>query len=317
MQPSGPFRIEGVVPIIPTPFNEGQEIAWEDLGNLIEFARAAGACAVCLPAYASEFYKLSEVERIELVRNAVRFASGRIPVIAQVNYPSSVHAAAAAACSQKLGVAAVSTALPRLFPLSERNLYRHCERILNAISIPLIIQDFNPGGATVSPAFISNLHRAYPHFRYVKLEEPLMAAKIETIRRETEDAVGVIEGWGGMYILELVDAGICGVMPGLALTDLLAWVYRLASDRKKNEAYEIFQGILPQIVYSLQNLEMFHHAEKLLLQARGVLRHVQVREAKLDMQPNEVEHIQFLNGRILALLNRLNMPVNPAARAET
>jgi len=210
----------------------------------------------------------------------------------------------------------VSTALPRLFPLSERDLYRHCERILNAISIPLIIQDFNPGGATVSPAFIKNLHRAYPHFRYVKLEEPLMAAKTEAIRRETEDQVGVIEGWGGMYILELLEAGVCAVMPGLALTDLLARVYWLASDGNKSEAYETFQGVLPQIVYSLQNLEMFHHAEKLLLQARGVLRQAHVREAKLDMHPNEVEHIQFLNGRILALLDRLNMPVNPAARAE-
>ena len=140
-----------------------------------------------------------------------------------------------------------------------------------------------------------------------------MAAKVEAIRRETEDEVGVIEGWGGMYILELRDAGICGVMPGLALTDLLARVYRLASDGKKNEAYDIFQGVLPQIVYSLQNIEMFHHAEKLLLQARGVVRYAHVRDAKLEMHPYEVEHIQFLNGRILALLDRLNMPVNPAA----
>ncbi|PYV10881.1 MAG: dihydrodipicolinate synthase family protein [Acidobacteria bacterium] len=316
LQPSGTFRIDGIIPIIPTPFTEEQQVACEDLGDLIEFARTAGACAICLPAYASEFYKLSEAERIQLIREAVRLASGRIPVIAQVNYLSSVQAAEVAACSQELGVAAVSTAVPRLFALAERDLYRHFERILSAISIPLIIQDFNPGGATVSPVFIKTLHRAFPHFRYVKLEEPLMAAKVEAIRRETEDEVGVIEGWGGMYILELRDAGICGVMPGLALTDLLARVYRLASDGKKNEAYDIFQGVLPQIVYSLQNIEMFHHAEKLLLQARGVVRYAHVRDAKLEMHPYEVEHIQFLNGRILALLDRLNMPVNPAARGE-
>jgi dihydrodipicolinate synthase/N-acetylneuraminate lyase len=316
LQPAGTFQVDGIIPIIPTPFTEEQLVAYGDLGALIDFARAAGACAICLPAYASEFYKLSEAERIHLIREAVRLASGRIPVIAQVNYPSSIQAAEVATYSQKLGVAAVSTAVPRLFALAEGDLHRHFARILSAISIPLIIQDFHPGGATVSPAFIKTLHREFPHFRYIKLEEPLMAAKVEAIRRETEDEVGVIEGWGGMYLLELIDAGICGVMPGLALTDLLVRVYRLASEGKKNEAYDIFQGVLPQIVYSLQNLEMFHHAEKLLLQARGVVRYTHVRDAKLEMHPNEVEHIRFLNGRILALLNRLKMPANPATEAK-
>jgi 4-hydroxy-tetrahydrodipicolinate synthase len=63
MQTPGTFRIDGIIPIIPTPFNEEQEITWEDLGDLIEFARAAGARAFCLPAYASELYKLSEAEQ--------------------------------------------------------------------------------------------------------------------------------------------------------------------------------------------------------------------------------------------------------------
>jgi 2-keto-3-deoxy-L-arabinonate dehydratase len=316
MQASETFRIDGIVPIIPTPFTEDQEVAWEDLENLIEFARAAGACAICLPAYASEFYKLSEAERIQLVREAIRLASGRIPVIGQVNHPSSVQAAEVAARTLELGATALSIAVPRLFPLGERDLYRYFEQILNGVSAPVVIQDYNPGGPTLSPAFIKTLHRAFPHFRYVKLEEAMMAAKIEEIRRETADEVGVIEGWGGMYILELMDAGICGVMPGLALTDLLERVYRLASDGKKSAAYEIFQGILPQILYSLQTFEMFHHAEKLLLQARGVLPHAHIREARLDIHPSELKHIQFLNDRILALLDRLNMPVNPALRDE-
>ncbi len=141
MQPSGTFRIDGIIPIIPTPFTEEQQVAWEDMGDLIEFARAAGACAICLPAYASEFYKLSEAERIQLIREAVRLASGRIPVIAQVNYPSSIQAAEVAACSQELGVAAVSTAVPRLFALAECDLYRHFERILSVSQCRIISRE--------------------------------------------------------------------------------------------------------------------------------------------------------------------------------
>jgi dihydrodipicolinate synthase/N-acetylneuraminate lyase len=40
------FRIDGIVPILPTPFHEDESIAWEELGALVDFAVAAGACAV-------------------------------------------------------------------------------------------------------------------------------------------------------------------------------------------------------------------------------------------------------------------------------
>jgi 4-hydroxy-tetrahydrodipicolinate synthase len=307
-----PLEIDGIVPVIPTPFTAGGEIDWSALGGLIDFAVAAGACAVCLPAYGSEFYKLSEAERLELVEQAVRYAAGRTAVLAQVNYIAARQAAETAARCQELGAAGISVAVPRLFPLAEEDLKRYFARILEAIHIPLLIQDFNPGGPTVSPGFVKVMHEEFPHFRYVKLEEPLMAAKVERILEETGGAVGVLEGWGGMYTLELVEAGICGVMPGLALTDLLARVYRLARRGEKLAAWEIFQGVLPQIVYSLQNLELYHHAEKSLLVKRGVLGAAHVREARRQLRADEAAHLEFLNGRILALLERLGMPPNPA-----
>ena len=64
---AGELRVNGIIPIIPTPFNAEELVDWPALGRLVDFAFAAGACAVCLPAFASEFYKLSERERLRLV----------------------------------------------------------------------------------------------------------------------------------------------------------------------------------------------------------------------------------------------------------
>ena len=80
---------------------------------------------------------------------------------------------------------------------------------------------------------------------------------------------------------------------------------------KLKQAYEIFQGVLPQIVFSLQNMELFHHAEKRLLKARGVLLQTHVRDASLELDPKDAEHIDFLNVAILELLARLGMPAYP------
>jgi 4-hydroxy-tetrahydrodipicolinate synthase len=93
----------------------------------------------------------------------------------------------------------------------------------------------------------------------------------------------------------------------------LAKVYRLAKCKQREEAYRIFQRVLPQIVFSLQNLELFHHAEKLLLFARGALPDATVRGARLELADHEADYIAFLNREILALLDELGLAHNPAS----
>jgi 4-hydroxy-tetrahydrodipicolinate synthase len=309
------IKINGIIPIIPTIFDEKDAINWRGLDRLLEFARGIDVCAVCLPAYASEFYKLSDAERRQIIARAVERSNNRIPVVAQANAGSTVHTVELSRFAQQAGAAAVSVAAPRLFSVEERDLLRHFDRILSAIDVPLVLQDYNPGGPTVSTTFIAKLHRQHPHFRWVKLEEPLMAARVASILDATSGEVGVLEGWGGMYLLELVAAGISGVMPSLSLADLLARIFRLAKDGHRQEAYEIFTGTLPIIVYSLQNMELYHHAEKRLLAARGIIDETFVRGPRRDLDPLDATHIDFLNANVLALLERLKMPRCPSVNA--
>jgi len=307
------MTIDGIIPVIPTAFDEKDRIDWSGFERLLDFACAINVCAVCLPAYASEFYKLSDAERREIIAEAVECCNDRKPVIAQANAGSALQTVELARFAQDVGAAAVSVAAPRLFPIEEKDLLRHFDRILSAIDVPLVLQDFNPGGPTVSTGFITKLHRQHPHFRWVKLEEPLMAARIASILDATSGEVGVLEGWGGMYLLELVAAGICGVMPSLSLADLLSRIFRLAKSGRQQEAYDLFTSTLPQIVFSLQNMELYHYAEKSLLTARGVTAETYVREPRRDLDAHTRAHIDFLNANILALLDRLKMPRCPTS----
>ena len=311
MAKANEFRLNGVVPIIPTPFTAEEQIDWPSLRRLVDFACAAGACAMCLPAYASEFYKLSETERLRLVTEAVRHTAGRIPVFAQVNFISLSQAVETAREAQKTGASAIAAAVPRIFAFGENDLHRYFDRILASIDIPLLIQDVNPSGPTVTARFVSELHRAHPHFRWIKLEEPMMSSKVAAILEATNGEVGVLEGWGGMYMMDLIPAGICGVMPGLAVSDLLAKVFQLATQDDIAGAHRIHEAVLPKIVFSLQHMELFHHAEKRLLVARGLLQEAVVRELTLSLDRHLEDRISFLNAQILALLDRLELPHNP------
>ncbi|HZU28368.1 MAG TPA: dihydrodipicolinate synthase family protein [Bryobacteraceae bacterium] len=303
--------LNGIIPIIPTPFDRDEQIDAQALRQLLDFACNADVAAVCLPAYASEFYKLSTDERRQVIALAVEHVNGRVPVIAQANSNAVGQAIELARFAEEIGASAISVAVPRQFAVRDKDLFRYFDRILSSIGVPLVMQDFNPGGATVTPAFLADLHRAHPHFRWVKLEEPLMATRVRAIHDATGGGVGVIEGWGGMYLLELVSAGISGCMPGLGPADLLSRIWRLARGGCREQAYSIFQGVLPQIVYSLQSMELYHHAEKRLLVARGIIEASIVRDLRMDLAPQDAEYIDFLNAKILALLDGLKMPRCP------
>jgi 4-hydroxy-tetrahydrodipicolinate synthase len=213
---------------------------------------------------------------------------------------------------ERAGVSVIPVAVPRLFNLPERDLFRYFDRILSSIEVPLLIQDFNPVGPTIGAEFICSLHKQHAHFKYVKLEEPLMSEKVCSIVDATSGEVGVLAGWGGVYVLELMRAGICGLMPGLAVSDALQMVWKRERQGDHDGAYSAFMGVLPQITYSLQSLEFYHHAEKALLVARGVLPRAEVRDATLTVGEIDQAHIAFLNRKVMEWIDHLELAGRPS-----
>lgn len=307
----------GVVPIIPTPFTENEEIDEDALRSLIDFAIAGGIKAVCLPAYASEFYKLTDDEKLQVVRVAVQHAAGRLKIVAQSNHPSLKVAIKLAQANVEAGADVVSLAVPRIFSLPENSLKQYLSEFLQSIpNTPVLIQDFNPGGSSISVEFIKELMNENPNFKYLKLEEPLCAPKFESIIKATKGQVGLFEGWGGLYMLELIPIGIQGVMPGLAVSDILQRVFDLRRNGEDGKAFDLFEKVMPQIFFSLQNMELFHYAEKELLIARGVLSNSIARKAAYIPDASSVSYIKELNQRVLDVLNDETYALRPSAVVE-
>ena len=299
--------LEGVIPIIPTPFREDESIDEEALRKLVDFACSCGIQAACLPAYASEFYKLTDEEKLQVVKIAVDQAAGRIKIVAQSNHASLRSAIRLAQENVKNGADIISLAVPRIFSLPEESLMEYLSGFLSSIpETPVLIQDFNPGGASISPAFIQKLQDKHPNFKYLKLEEPLCAPKFEEIIKVTDGKIGLFEGWGGLYMLELIPLGIAGVMPGLGVADILQKVFLLRREGKHDQAFTIFERIMPQIFFSLQNMELFHYAEKELLMARGILSNSIARKAAYIPDQSSKNYIQELNQRALVLVKDIS-----------
>ncbi|XOV91552.1 MAG: dihydrodipicolinate synthase family protein [Bacteroidota bacterium] len=297
-------KLRGAVPIIPTPFTNDGDIDEEALRSLIDFAIQSNLTAVCLPAYASEFYKLSDDERLHVVKVATAHAKGRIKIVAQSNHPSLKMAIKFAQSNVESGADVISLAVPRIFNVPEDSLSDYLSEFMGSISeTPVLIQDFNPGGASISASMINKLRIRHNNFKYLKLEEPLCAPKFKEIIDVTEGEIGLLEGWGGLYMLELVPVGIIGIMPGLAISDILHKIFLMRSHGDNKQAFDLFEKIMPQIFFSLQNMELFHYAEKELLVARGILKNSNVRKVAYKPDSATKAYIKELNDRVIDLLH--------------
>ena len=297
-------RINGVVPVIPVPFNEDESIDEASLRKAVKFVVSRRMAALCLPAYGSEFYKLSEAEREQVVGIAIDEADGRIPVVAQANHPSVRIAADLAKRYEQMGADLIGFALPRQFSATEQDLLAYCGRIADAISCPVVIQDFNPGGPTIGADFIMKANKRHANIAYFKLEEPMLIDKLTRIRDRVGDAVGILEGWGGYYMLEAIPAGICGIMPGVPICDLLDRVYLARKDGEDQRAYELFASILPFIAFTLQDIELFLQVEKRLMVRRGLFNSPKCRALTNSPSPGTLKHVEFLLDQMVLILER-------------
>lgn len=296
--------VRGIVPVLPTPFRPDESVDLPSLKRIVQFCVEQGFSAICLPAYASEFYKLDLEERYQLVATAVQAAKGEIQVIAQSNHYSGAHAAKIAVQNEKLGADVISVAVPRLFEIGDIDVFRFLSGILGSTSLPVLVQDFNPGGPTINARTAKRLSEEHSNFRYLKLEQPLMAPKVVEILESTNGKVQVLEGWGGMYLLEGIEAGICGAMPGLGVADILQQSFDLAVHGDRAAAMDRFEQVLPYLVFSLQNMELLLQMEKKLLVRRSLIRHDTVRQATSTPDEHTAAYVEFLIGRMMHVLTR-------------
>ncbi|KVE78563.1 dihydrodipicolinate synthase family protein [Burkholderia cepacia] len=91
--------IEGIVPVMLTPFDDAGAIDYAGLERLIEWYLAHGADALFAVAQSSEMQFLSLAERAELARFVVERVAGRVPVVASGHISDDLDAQAAELCA--------------------------------------------------------------------------------------------------------------------------------------------------------------------------------------------------------------------------
>lgn len=164
------MTIDGILPVIPTPFLDGrfdrssfQRLLDHMLGSVDGFT---------LLGSTGEAPSLSTAERMEIAETALALTPAGTTVVVGVTHTSLDDAISLAVHAQEHGAAGVLCAMPFYFANTPDGLLRYLTRLDEALSIELVLYD-NPAatGTTLAPEQVVRYAAELAHLHAVKLTE--------------------------------------------------------------------------------------------------------------------------------------------------
>jgi 4-hydroxy-tetrahydrodipicolinate synthase len=140
-----------------------EDLDLDAAAKLVHFLIENGVDALMVNGTSGEFLLQSIDERKRLVRAVVREANGRVPVIAGISQPSTMHAVDLGTDAEDAGADAVITTGPIYYKTTEEALYHHFEGIIKQVNLPLMIYNIPSWiGYGVPPNLVKKLIENYP-----------------------------------------------------------------------------------------------------------------------------------------------------------
>ena len=245
------MHLQGVLPILPTPFTDDGAVDERSLRRLIDFELDVGVHGVSILGFMGEAHRLSNAERKQVVTTVVDQAGGSFPTWVGVLAFGAAGAIEQAREAQDLGAAGVFVA-----PIAVQNdqvIYDYYASVANALDIPLAIHDFPESFRTIlSPDLIARMAEEIDGVRYIKLEDYPVLAKMSRIQALAPDSIGIFGGLGGLYFLEELQRGSRGIMTGFAFPEVLLAVYDAFRAGDRARAASLFDRYVPLIRYEFQ-----------------------------------------------------------------
>ncbi|WP_180124432.1 4-hydroxy-tetrahydrodipicolinate synthase [Acinetobacter sp. YH12097] len=138
--------IQGSIVAIVTPMFEDGSVDWKSLEKLVEWHIKQGTNSIVAVGTTGEASTLSMAEHTQVIKEIIRVANKRIPIIAGTGANSTHEAIELTKEAKELGADAALLVTPYYNKPTQEGLYQHYKAIAEAVDLPQIL--YNVPGRT-------------------------------------------------------------------------------------------------------------------------------------------------------------------------
>lgn len=138
--------IQGSIVAIVTPMLKDGSVDWKGLEKLVEWHIEQGTNSIVAVGTTGEASTLSMEEHTQVIKEIIRVANKRIPIIAGTGANSTREAIELTKAAKDLGADAALLVTPYYNKPTQEGLYQHYKAIAEAVELPLIL--YNVPGRT-------------------------------------------------------------------------------------------------------------------------------------------------------------------------
>ncbi len=272
------YPLYGIVTVLNTPFTKDDKIDETGLRLNVQTALKAGVAGFLVPAMASEVYKLTHDERLQMLDIVLEEVQGKVPVIAGAGETDLKKAKTLLHRYIERGSKHVLFQIP--FE-NEQNFYSAFMDLAELQPEIIMLQDWDASGKGLPDELIVRLFEEVDAFRCLKIETVPAGTKYSRILELTDGRLHVSGGWAVTQMIEGLTRGVHAFMPtGMHFT--YCRIYNEYISGNIQTAERLFNEILPVLAFSNQHLDISVHFFKHLLHKQGIYATPLVRKPILE-----------------------------------
>jgi 4-hydroxy-tetrahydrodipicolinate synthase len=300
------ITLKGVWPVLAIPFLDNGEVDEQSLRREIDFELEQGVDGLVLFGLASETYKLSEQERVQLVEITVSHVRNRVPIIAGTEHTGSEVAAERSYQAQELGISGVMVYPPTFVRPDVAGIVEYYQLISDRIRIPLMVQDAQAWTQVPLPIeLLAFLYREVPAVQYVKVETVPTGPKISKLLEAAEGRLGIFGGYGGLHYLDEIERGALGTLIPAGIPDWFIRIHKSFHEGDVDTAERLHGELLPFLLFEMATLDTLIEIQKIMLQRAGIFRTSVVRRPHTPLDSHQRKRLdRWLHDLDFTLLHK-------------
>ncbi len=267
------MELKGICPAIATTFTDNGDVDYDSYRNLARTLIIGGCHGITLFGIAGEYYKLTEEEEKELIKITVEECKkGNVASIISITKHATKVATKFAKYAQAAGADCLMLLPPFFLKPTVQNLYEHMKQVGQSVSIPIMVQ-YAPEqtGVGIDPSVLINLGQEVENISVYKIENKPSGTYISNLLKASGNKAKIFIGNAGFQMIEGLDRGAVGVVPGCSMYDIYLQIYneyQIGNRVKVFELHSVLNGVLNHI---RQDVEMIISFEKKILKRRGII----------------------------------------------